>query len=282
MTLHAKLADARARLVAAGIAADEAAVDVDLYARTILEWDRARMIVEQAGQVPDGLEPTFSNWLERRQRREPSAYIVGIREFWSLDFRVTPAVLIPRPSTELIVEEALPLLQRLAQPMAADIGTGSGCVAIALAHEVPAAHFVASDLSAEALVVARENAVRHGVADRVTLMHTSYLDGIDGPFDVVTANPPYVKEGDKPALSRTVLHEPDVALFGGTSGMRDIGGVVLAAERTVKPGGWFLMEFGYGQEEDVRALVARHPSLRLDHIREDLQGIPRTAIMQRA
>ncbi|MSO29484.1 MAG: peptide chain release factor N(5)-glutamine methyltransferase [Acidobacteria bacterium] len=281
--LFEKLAQARARLVAAGISDTEAALDVDVYARTILGWDRATLLTEQRDAAPVSLEPRFSEWLERRERREPTAYIVGIREFWGLDFAVTPAVLIPRPETEFIVEESLTIIgaQASGELRIADIGTGSGCVAVSLAHELPRCRIVATDLSTSALTVARQNAARHGVAERVDFVHTSYLEGVDGAFDLITANPPYVKDGDKPALARAVRHEPDVALFGGGDGLRDIGGVLNAAIRSLTPGGWFVMEFGYGQEDDVRALVAARSALRLDRVREDLQGIPRTVVIQR-
>ena len=281
MTLHEKLAEARARLVAAGISQPEASVDVDLYARTILRWDRATLLSEQQGAVPERLEPTLSEWMARRERREPSAYIVGIREFWGLEFAVTPAVLIPRPETEFIVEEAVSLVRASGSVRGADIGTGSGCVAVALACEVPGCRLVASDISREALVVAGGNAARHGVADRIEFVATSYLDGVDGRFEVITANPPYVKDGDKPALSRAVRHEPEVALFGGAEGLRDIAGVLDTATEKLTRGGWLVMEFGYGQEESVEALVDARPPLRLDRVRADLQGIPRTAIIRR-
>ena len=281
MTLQDRLAGARARLAASGIAAAEAAIDVDLYARTILGWDRARLITELPGEAPDGLEPRFTEWIERRERREPTAYIVGVREFWGLDIGVTPAVLIPRPETEFIVEEALAVIEGHPAPRIADIGTGSGCVAVALAHDLPRSHVVASDVSEDALAIARQNAARHHVDARIEFVRTSYLDGVPGGFDLIAANPPYVKDGDKPALSRVVRHEPDVALFGGADGLRDIGGVLHTAAASLTPGGWFVMEFGYGQEDDVRALVARQDALRLDHVRADLQGIPRTAIIQK-
>ncbi|MSO83922.1 MAG: peptide chain release factor N(5)-glutamine methyltransferase [Acidobacteria bacterium] len=281
MTLHQKLAAARARLVVAEISHSEASLDVDLYARTILGWDRATLLSEQQDAAPDGLEPTLSEWIARRERREPSAYIVGVREFWGLDFAVTPAVLIPRPETEFIVEEALAVLRAPGHVRIADIGTGSGCVAVALAHDVPGCRLVASDISLEALVVARGNAARHGVADRIEFVATSYLDGVDGLFEVITANPPYVKDGDKPALSPAVRHEPEVALFGGAEGLRDISGVLDTAVSTLSPGGWLVMEFGYGQEASVEALVHARPTLRLDHVRSDLQGIPRTAVIQK-
>jgi release factor glutamine methyltransferase len=274
------LAAARARLVAAGVSPREAAVDVELFARTVLRWDRARLLTEQGSPTPAALEPTFSEWLSRRARREPSAYIIGSREFWGLEFHVSPSVLIPRPETEFIVEEALALIEDR-DVRIADIGTGCGNLAVSLAHEVDQCHVTATDVSAGALLVARENAIRHNVHERITFVETSYLDGLDGPFDVIVSNPPYVKSGDKPALSAEVQHEPDVALFGGGSGFDHIDAVVDAAIRALVPGGWLLMEFGFAQDDDVAALVESRPALRLDRIRQDLQGIPRTAIIQR-
>ena len=280
ITLYEKLAAARHTLTSAGIAEDEAAIDVDVFARTILGWDSARLLADRSEAMPEHLEPRFSEWIARRTRREPTAYIVGVREFWGLDFVVSPAVLIPRPETEFIVEEAL--LLGLKSPRVADIGTGSGCIAVSLARELPDSMVTATDLSADALAVAQQNAARHGVASRMTFVETSYLNDVPGPFDLIVANPPYVRLRDKAALSAPVRHEPDVALFGGDSGLRDIGGVLDAAIDKLRPGGWFVMEFGFGQEDDVRELVAARPSLRLDHVRSDLQGLARTVIIQLA
>jgi len=280
-SLSDTLSTARARLVAAGIQPAEAAIDVDVYARTILGWDKATLVANLREPTPRPLEPRFSEWIARRERREPTAYIVGTREFWGRQFLVTPAVLVPRPETELIVEEAVALVRHVAAPRIADIGTGSGILAVTLAAELPAATVVATDLSAAALDVARENASRIGVGGRITFVNTSYLDAADGLFDLVVANPPYVRDGDKPALSRDVRHEPEVALFGGPDGLRDVGGVLDAAVAKLKPGGWFVMEFGYGQEEDVRRLVDARPLLRVDHVRDDIQGIARTAVVQK-
>lgn len=281
ISLQHRLAEARAQLVAAGIAPAEASIDVDLYARTILGWDRTRLVADQGCAVPASLEPTFSRWISRRERCEPTAYIVGRREFWGRDFEVTPAVLIPRPETEFIVEEALPLLRHLTSPRLADVGTGSGCIVVTLLCELPRCQARATDVSSDALDVARRNAARHGVSDRLELTTTSYLDGIAGPFDLLVSNPPYVKDRDKPALARAVRHEPDVALFGGADGLTHIAGVLDAAVRVLVPGGWCVMEFGYGQEDDVRSLIESRPALRLDHIHHDLQDIPRTAVIRR-
>jgi release factor glutamine methyltransferase len=281
VTLREALVAARERLVGAGVAPHEAAIDVDLYARTILGWDRARLLTEHQSPAPADLEPRLSEWISRRARREPSAYIVGVREFWGLDFIVTPAVLIPRPETEFIVEESLALVRALAAPRIADIGTGSGCIAVSLAWEMRDAHVVASDVSAEALDIARRNAERHGVARRIELVAASYLGGVEGDFDLIAANPPYVRDGDKPALAPDVRYEPDVALFGGTRGLRDIEGVLETAVAKLRPGGWLVMEFGFGQEDDVRSLVAARPALDVVRVREDLQGLARTAIIRK-
>jgi release factor glutamine methyltransferase len=281
ISLSATLAGARARLVEAGIQPDEAAVDVDVYARTILGWDRATLLQNLRQPTPAALEPRLSDWIARRERREPTAYIVGSREFWGRQFLVTAAVLVPRHETEFIIEEALRVLRTFAAPRIADIGTGSGILAVTLAAEVPAADVTATDLSSDALQVATQNAERHGVATRVTFLNTSYLDDVLGVFDLIVANPPYVRDSDKSALARDVRHEPDVALFGGPDGLRDVAGVLDAAVEKLTSGGWFVMEFGYGQEDDVRRLIDARRALRLDHIRDDLQGIARTAIIQK-
>jgi release factor glutamine methyltransferase len=294
--LHERLAAAREQLVRAGIQPSEAAIDVDLYARTILKWDRARLLLHHQSAVPETLEPQFSDWLARRERFEPSAYIVGEREFWGLDFYVTPAVLVPRPETELVVEEAVAIARAEGPPEGgpygltgsdgqslriADIGTGSGCIAVSVAYDVPRCTVVATDVSSEALAVARRNAERNGVDGRIHLVCTSYLDGVSGTFDVITANPPYVRTIDKRGLSPDVLQEPHVALFGGASGLEHIDAVLAAAAQMLRPGGWLVMEFGFGQEDEVRELTSRQANLFVDHTRADLQGLARTAIIQR-
>ncbi|HZM62820.1 MAG TPA: peptide chain release factor N(5)-glutamine methyltransferase [Vicinamibacterales bacterium] len=295
MTLFETLAAARHQLIAAGIPAEEAAIDVPLFACTILGWDRAHLIAARSQETPPALEPRFSDWIARRVAHEPAAYIVGHREFWGLDFIVSPAVLIPRPETELIVEEAVDIVRlRGFAAMArqvpvgaidtlrmADIGTGSGNLAVSLAHEIHGSGITATDISRDAIAIARQNAQRHDVDDRIEFVETAFLDGIDDVFDLIVANPPYVKATDRTALAPAVLHEPAGALFAGERGLDAISGVLDAAARTLASNGWLLMEFGFGQEEDIHSLVGQRPALRLERIRNDLQGIPRTAIIQR-
>lgn len=296
-TLHEALAAARARLVEAGIRPEEAAVDVDVYACEILGWDRARLLGEMRGPRPDTLEPRLSEWIARREQREPTAYILGRREFWGRDFTVSPSVLIPRPETELIVEEALAALGASTGarpyttdgpgsppgPRVADVGTGSGCIGVSIAADVPSVRLVATDISEDALAVARENAARHGVLDRTTIISTSYLDGVDGPFDVIVSNPPYVKDGDKPALSRQVAgYEPHVALFGGPEGLAGPTAVLNAARTKLVQGGWLIFEFGLGQDDRIESLVAQYAEFTLARFRSDLQDIPRTAVVRKS
>lgn len=276
------LADARTVLVAAGISSDEAAVDVDLYVRRILGWDRARLLTSRAEPAPEALEPTFSAWVARRAQREPSAYIIGHREFYGRDFEVSPSVLIPRPETEHIVEAALPLLAAQPDALVADLGTGSGNIAVTLACEALSCRVIATDVSADALEVAARNAARHGASERIRFVCTSYLDGVDNTFDVIAANPPYVRDGDRPGLSPSVLREPAVALFGGPDGLSGVEAVLDAAVDHLRADGWLLMEFGFGQEDGVRAAMARRPALRFDRVIADLQGLPRTAVAQRS
>ena len=286
MTLQQRLYAARLELQAAGISEPESRVVVGLFARTILGWDQARLITESQADPPFALEPRFSQWIARRARKEPSAYIVGNREFWGLEFQVTPAVLIPRPETEMVVEEVLkraepPASNEAAALRVADIGTGSGCIAISIAHDAPHVRVTATDISGDAIDVARANARRLGVEGRVEFFTTSYLDGIAGHFDLIAANPPYVRDADKGGLSEDVRHEPDVALFGGPSGFRHIEAVLDAAVHKLRLQGWLIMEMGLGQEDDVRALIERRPALRVEDLRSDLQGIARTFVIQK-
>jgi release factor glutamine methyltransferase len=282
VTVGDRLATARGLLTAAGIPDHEAALDVDVYARRILGWDRARLLTSRSEGMPAALEPLFSEWVRRRVHREPTAYIVGEREFYGRDFHVSPAVLIPRPETEHIVEAALPLLAAQPGAAVADIGTGCGNIAVTLVCEDATCSVVATDVSAVALEVAAGNAARHGVAGRVRFVETSYLEGVADTFALIAANPPYVREIDREGLSPSVRREPEVALFGGADGMRDIGGVLDAAGARLRPGGWLLMEFGFGQEDAVREAISRRPFWRIDRTIADLQGLPRTVVAQRA
>jgi release factor glutamine methyltransferase len=275
------VARGREQLVAAGIPEDQARLDAELLARHDLGWDRAVWLASRGDEAPDPFVSEYAGLLARRVAREPVSLITGAREFWGLQFDTRPGVLIPRFETELIVEEALAELARVDAPRIADIGTGSGCLAVALAHELPRARVVATDLSALALEVARSNAKKHGVTDRVRFVLTDMLDGITDSFDVIVSNPPYVQSGDREGLAPEVRdHEPALALFGGTDGLDAIRAVVARTPARLAPGGRLIIEFGYDQDERVCA-IAQNAGLTVLRIRDDLQGIPRVAVLTR-
>jgi release factor glutamine methyltransferase len=279
-TLHQHVAAARRRLVAAGIGPEEADLDTRLLAQHVLGWDAADFFREMAGPPPERLEPAFGRLVERRYRREPMAYILGRQEFWGLTFEVSPDVLIPRPETEGIVEAVLQLRrERTARLRIADVGTGSGCLAVTLATLYPQAQVLASDVSEPALQVAGRNAARHGVTNRIRFSRSDMLGDLGADFDVIVSNPPYIPDGDLLNLAPEVRdHEPAIALFAGPAGMQAITTLVQRAPAWLAGNGLLVIEFGFGQEPQVRALVDAQPTLVLLDIRRDLQGIPRTAV----
>jgi release factor glutamine methyltransferase len=285
MTLRQRLLAARARLTGAGVDNNEAVLDTNLLARHVLGWSRSDMILRQDEPPPSGFEEAFSALIERRARREPAAYIRGRQEFWSRDFEVTPDVLIPRPETELIVEELLTLLPVDAPALprrVADVGTGSGCIAVTVAAERPTVHVVATDISRAALDVARRNAGAAGVAPRIEFIECAYLSGTTGPFDFILANPPYISEAEYEELAPEVReYEPQMALLAGDDGLRDIRQIVDVAAARLKPGGTLFMEIGHAHGEALAALVKDFPSLTLSRISTDLQRIPRVAVIER-
>jgi release factor glutamine methyltransferase len=226
--------------------------------------------------------------VSRRAAGEPLQYITGRQEFYGLEFEVTSDVLIPRPETELLVETALELLKDRPSPLVCDVGTGSGCVAVALLHARTDARALALDISAEALRVAARNAERHGVGSRMLALVSDCLGTLgaeeyaDLRFDLIASNPPYIAEADLAGLQREVReHEPRVALTPGGDGLNVIRRLLSEAPRRLKPCGHLLIEIGFNQHEQVAALVDPRAWTLLD-IRRDLQGIPRTVVLRLA
>jgi release factor glutamine methyltransferase len=231
----------------------------------------------------------------QRGRGTPTQYLTGRQEFWGLEFEVTPAVLIPRPETEHAIEVAIERLgerRKKERLRVADIGTGSGCIAIALAHELPNAEFVATDISAAALEVARRNAARHGVAEQIRFLECNLLDAVAREandascgarlFDLIVSNPPYVGRNEESQLPADVREqEPAPALFGGASGTEIYAPLVAQAAESLRRGGLLVMEIGFGQAERVRPLF--DPSKwRGVRVTNDLAGIPRVISAERA
>jgi release factor glutamine methyltransferase len=282
MTVHDHVMTARQRLVRAAIPDDEAAIDAELIARAVLGWDRATFLSKRRERPPDNFPPRFETLVTRRERREPMAYILGRREFWGLDFEVTPDVLVPRPETETLVEEALARARGGERMRLADVGTGSGCLAITLACRLPRARAVATDVSAAALQVARRNATRHGVLDRVRFVQADLLSGLHGPFELIVSNPPYIPTAALRDLQPEVRnYEPAGALAGGPDGLDVVRALLEQAATRLSAGGWLILEFGWGQAARLAAEIAARPVYELEVIQPDLQGIPRTAVIRR-
>lgn len=247
----------------------------------LLERDRGFLIAHSNDFLPDRQYRTFRDLIARRARGEPLQYITGHREFFGLDFEVSPAVLIPRPETELIVEAAIELCRDDSTPAIADIGTGSGCIAISILHELKTAEAVATDISPAALEVAQRNAERHGVEQRLTLIESNGFGQISAtnPFSLIVSNPPYVSDTELAEVSREVRFEPRTALAGGKDGLLIIKRLLNEARPFVHLGGYFIFEIGFGQSELVEELIDRR-LWKLLEVRTDLQGIPRTFILQ--
>jgi release factor glutamine methyltransferase len=276
-TLRERVAEGRRRLMASGLAPADAALDAEVLARHALGWDRATLLTRGADPPPRSFIEEFTAAVARRAAREPVAYITGHREFWGLDFEVTPDVLIPRPETELVVEAALALRERMRRGRILDVGTGSGCLAVALAAELPGARVAASDTSRAALALARRNAERHGVAARVSFLLADLLTGIRGPVDLLVSNPPYIpRDADLPP--EVAKFEPSAALFAGPDGLDALRRLIADAPPVLAPGGTFIVEFGFGQADSVRSM-AHAAGWRHVEVRSDLQDIPRVALM---
>jgi release factor glutamine methyltransferase len=282
VTIRQRIAAARVRLRGAGISPDEADLDGRLLAEHVLGWTPERLLIDEGRPETPEFIARYDVLVERRARREPIAYIVGHQEFWGLEFEVAPAVLIPRPETELIVESALELIPRDQPCDVADICTGSGCVVVALAKERPHARFVATELSNAALEIAQRNASHHGTAESIHFERADLFGDSGRSFDVVVSNPPYVAETDRPSIQPEVRnYEPALALFAGPDGLHVIRRLVQQAPARLREGGVLIFEFGFGQAEAVEELISRTPGLRMIELRRDLQNIPRAALSRR-
>jgi release factor glutamine methyltransferase len=238
--------------------------------------------------------------IARRAAGEPTQYLTGKQEFWGLEFEVTPAVLIPRPETEHVMEVALARLGPRGLKIhldtgapreklrVADVGTGSGCLAVALAHELPHAEVFATDISAPALAVARRNAARHALSSRIHFIECDLLsaflplDSGSWPFDLIVSNPPYVARNEAAQLQREVLHEPHAALFGGPTGVEIYARLIEQAASLLQTGGILILELGYNSADYVSAILSVQNRWTNVTFTNDLAGIPRVAAANRS
>ena len=265
------------RLRQAGI--DSAEADARLLMAHALGIDRAELIANgERALEPDEIE-AIEGLAARRLKHEPVARIFGRKEFWSLNLHVSPAVLVPRPETETVVEAALDIVVGDALQMEKvrilDIGTGSGALLLALLSELPNATGTGTDISTAALDVAQANAKRADLAGRCIFIACDIAAGLQGPFDLIVSNPPYVAHGDIASLAPEVRdYDPALALDGGAEGLDYYRAIAADARRLLAPGGRLIVELGAGQEAAVRALFTK-AGLTVAAARDDLAGIPR-------
>jgi release factor glutamine methyltransferase len=257
---------------------DSPRLDAEVMLAHVLGFERVQLYTHYEDVVGERARGEFRDLVRRRSEGAPVAYLVGRKEFYSLRFDVTPAVLIPRPETEFVVVEFLAAVKEIEAPAAVDVGTGSGCIAVACARRKPGARFLAVDLSPEALMVAALNAERHGVSDRIEFLAGDLLGPAvgRGPFDVVVSNPPYIPSAEVDRLDPGVKdHEPRAALDGGPDGLSAYRRLIKQAAPLLKPGGRLILEIGYDQEETVGAIIAASGAYELLPAVRDLQNHPR-------
>ena len=272
MTLKQALNRARGLLVAHNI--EEAHLECQLLLRQALGISRVQLYLDLDRELGSEEEENFWRLIERRLSGEPIAYIMGRGEFYGLDFYVEPGVFIPRPESELLVEKAVELAQHHTVSSLAEIGTGCGAIAVSLALNLPQARVYATDISASALKVARFNCQKHGVADRVCLLHGDMLHPLPEPVDLIIANLPYVGEKELPQIGSAGF-EPLLALNGGRDGLEKIHQLCQQAGDRLCPQGSLLVEMGQGQAGAVTSLLHRlFPSAKIEVV-PDLGGIDR-------
>jgi len=249
----------------------------------IIGRDRTFMIAHADDDLAEEHVQTFDQLVTRRAKGEPLQYLTGHQEFFKLEFEVAPGVLIPRPETEIIVEAALEVSRNEVSPFILDVGTGSGCIVVSLLDELRNARGVATDISKEALYIARRNAQRHQVIDRLTLVQTNGLSAFpkSPAFSLIVSNPPYIREDEIEGLQREVRdHEPLAALVSGADGLSHIRDLLREAASHLRKGGYFIFEIGFGQREAVSQMVDPD-QWELIGVKKDLQQIARTFVLKK-
>ena len=276
VTLRDTLASAISRLTAAN--APSPRMNAELLLMFTLECDRAYLHAHPERKLSADEQRRYDQALTERERGMPAQYITGHQEFWGMDLIVAPAVLIPRPETEHVIETVLARVGRAPSPAdflrIVDVGTGSGCIALVLAKELPSAELHATEISPTALEIARANAARHQLEDRIHFHQADLLQGLDrGGFDFVVSNPPYVGESEADQVQLEVRkHEPRNAVFAGATGLEVIERLIPQAREALRPGGGLVMEISGTIADGVRELLAGWYDVQ---IAKDLQGIER-------
>ena len=275
MQLKQALASAVEQLESADVGSPR--LNAETLLMFVLGVNRAYLYAHPERELISEEQARYDDVIAQRSTGMPAQYITGHQEFWGLDFVVSPAVLIPRPETEHLVETVLELARSVPTPRIVDVGTGSGCIALALASELQTAEVYGVDLSADALEIARANAARLQLDGRVKFLQSNVLAALAGvcDFDFVVSNPPYVSNNEADKVQRSVFEfEPRMAVFAGENGLDVILPLIEQAHATLKPSGWLAMEIGYSMRDMVLELLA--PTMWDDvRVVPDLQGIPR-------
>ncbi len=281
MTLQSWIANGEKRL-RGGPHPDRARLDAESLLLHLIQCDRAFLIAHSGEMLNAEGAVRYYALIERRLAGEPIQYITGQTEFYGLPFSVDCSVLIPRPETEHLVEKALSLAGSFPQPRIVDVGTGSGAIAVALAHKLPAASITAIDLSAQALAVAQANAQQNAVTNRIRFLQGDLLAPVaTETFHIVVSNPPYVADSDRASLAVEVRdHEPELALFAGNDGLAVYRDLIPQAHAVLVPGGFIAVEVGCGQHSAVAELLAASGFTHIDFT-SDLQGIQRVVTGRR-
>jgi release factor glutamine methyltransferase len=278
MRLQDTLRTAIDRLTAAHVGSPR--MNAEVLLMFTLGCDRAYLYAHPERELTADETTRYDDALSQRTQGVPSQYITGHQEFWGMDLIVTPAVLIPRPETEHLIETLYPLAKIIPHAKIADVGTGSGCIALALAKQLPGAEIHATDISPQALEIARVNAARHGLESRIAFHHTDLLENLSPGFDFVISNPPYVGESEADQVQLEVRKfEPRNAVFAGTTGTEVIARLIAEAHGKLVPGGYLVMEISGTIVDQVRRLLAGWEEVRME---KDLQQIPRVAVAKRA
>jgi len=287
LSLAEAVNSATIQLSAAGIA--NARLDAEVLLSYVLKKNRVWLITHRDDRLDDPSSAMFRSALERRAKREPLQYIIGSQEFWGLEFMVTPAVLIPRPETEFIIEAALAIREDRTRPVRIiDLCTGSGCIAISLAKELPGAHVLAADKSAQALIIAQQNAANHGVSDRISFFQGDLFEPLEkhdmtDQADLIVSNPPYVRTGELTTLQPEVREfEPEMALLAGPEGTELAERIIKSAPKYLKKNGALIMEMGLGQAEALRNIAGKTGAYAVPEIIKDLAGIERVFVVRKA
>lgn len=288
MLLKDALISAVDRLAAARVGSPR--MNAELLLMFTLGCDRAYLFAHPECELTSEEQTRYQETLKQRAQGIPAQYITGHQEFWGIDFIVSPAVLIPRPETEHVIETVLHLSKlsnhggRASSPGGStkivDVGTGSGCIALALAKELPQAEIHATDISSAALEVAHANAARHQLESRIRFHQTDLLQGLDpGAFDFVVSNPPYVGESEEDQVQLEVRKfEPRNAVFAGPTGLEVIERLIPQARTALRPGGWLVIEISGTIADRVQRLLGGWEQVQITN---DLQGIPRVAAAQK-